>query len=127
MIYRSAFILPASIRAPANQLAAQIGIDPEGLLTTVSVPLVPAGGPDDAEPTHYGCCGILSDAQRAQLEAASGSFPGALWWRWHETGPDEGRVVASWDGQRIGEPWGWAQSLDAAGLKAWRVEAPSQL
>src|SRR4051794_23925051 len=122
MIYRSAFILPVAIRDQANAFAAQIGIDSEALLNTLSVPLVPAAGASDAQPTHYACCGILTAAQRAQLEAASGSFPGALWWWWEELDAAQ-PLAASHDGAQLGEAWSWARCLEAAGLQVRRSGA----
>lgn len=108
-----AIIVPDAIKDAANFAASQIGVDPEGLLTTLSVPLVPITGPDDAEPTHFACCGQISDSARSWLEANQSLFPGAFWWRWDH----ENRLVASFDDSDLGKFWDWDNCLSTVGLK----------
>lgn len=115
MTLRSTIIVPASLRDAANQLAVQIGVDPEAKLNTLSVVLVPASGADDAEATHYACSGIPTDEQRASLESAIPQFPGTAWWRTD----DAWKLVASYDGQHVGESWSWTQCLNALSLKSF--------
>lgn len=106
-------IVPSAIKDAANLAASQIGVDPEGLLTTLSVPLVPEDSPDDAEPMYFACCGQISEPARKWLEANQESFPGAMWWRWD----NERRLVASFDGSDLGKFWDWENCLTFAGLK----------
>lgn len=118
MKYRHAIIVPMNIVEQCNLAAYQLGIDPEGKLNTISIPLVPEDGEDDAEPTHYGAAGCMSEAQRLYLEANQASFPGARWWRWEDSmGEDYRLLVASWNNENIGEWWSWKKSLTICGLK----------
>jgi len=110
-----AIIVPIAIVAACNEAAHQLGIDPLGLLNTLSVPLVPVDGPHDAEPTHMACCGRMSDEARQYLEQNQASFPGAMWWRWL---PDSTPTLeASHDGENLGQFWSWERCLEVAGLK----------
>jgi hypothetical protein len=117
-----AIIVPDAIRAACNQAAVQLGIDPEGTLTTLSVPLVPAGGPDDAEPTHWGACGMMPEQARAFLAANLSMFPGAMWWRWNPQGGN--RLVAAHESDNIGQFWDWDNCLSRAGLKRHSLPMP---
>lgn len=106
-------IVPATIRETCNAAAVPLGIDPEGTLDTLTVPLVPADGPDDAEPTHWAACGMIPEAARAYLASNLDQFPGAMWWRWDR----HGHLAASHDSGNIGQPWSWETALSATGLK----------
>lgn len=121
MSYRHAVLVPIAIASQCNQVAHFIGIDPQARLDTLSVALVPAGGAVTATATHMGACGCMDEEQREYLEANQEAFPGAMWWRWHETGPLRGLLAASHDGEHLGEPWSWAKSLATAGLKLKKV------
>lgn len=118
--FRHAILVPVSIVPACNQAAHVVGIDPAGLMTTLSCALVPASGADDAEATHYATCGCISEAQRLALETGfeGGQYPGAMWWRW---GDQTGTLLASHDGQHLGEAWGWSESMAAAKLKMRKV------
>jgi len=73
--------IPAADRATAEALVAPYLDSPnaEGA-HSFSAPLVPLGGPDDAAPTHYGCCasvlsgGVLASA----LPALAVGLPGTV-------------------------------------------------
>lgn len=108
-------IVPNAIRAASNIAAHNLGIDPEGTLNTLSVPLVPTDGPDDATPSHWGCCGKVNEPARQWLQENQDGFPGALWWRWDES--DSNRLVASYDSENLGQFWDWDNCLTEAGLK----------
>jgi hypothetical protein len=110
-------IVPTAIRDACNLAAHQLGIDPAGTLDTLSVPLVPAAGPDDAEPTHWAAHGTIPQAAREYLADNLDQFPGALWWRWDAAG----LLVASHDSEDLGQPWDWETSLSAAALKRQRL------
>ena len=114
---RHAIIVPASIVDNCNQVAETLGIDPGGKLNTLSVPLVPTEGEEDATATHYAACGRINEAQRLTLEAGfqGGAFSGAMWWRWDDQG--EPILRASYDAEHLGESWSWEKSLEAANLK----------
>lgn len=114
-------IVPDSLRTHANQAAHLLGIDPSGTLDTLCVPLVPVDGPEDAAPTHWGACGSIPEAARAYLAANLEQFPGAMWWRWD----DSGTLAAAHDSQHIGTPCSWDLSLLTAGVK--RRIVPHQL
>lgn len=113
-------IVPVAIVAACNQAAHVVGIDPAETLNTLSYALVPAEGADDAAATHYAASGCITEAQRLALETGfqAGAYPGAMWWRWDD---QTGELLASHDGLHLGEAWGWAQSLAAAGLQARRI------
>lgn len=113
-------IVPDSLRDFANQAAVSLGIDPEGTMSTLSVPLVPSDGPDDAEPTHWGACGMMPETAREYLANHLDQFPGAMWWRWDR----EGNLAASYDGENLGSPWSWETSLTTAGLMVQQPLAP---
>lgn len=117
-----AIIVPDSLRAHANLAAHQLGIDQEGLLTTLCVPLVPHTGPDDAEPTHWGACGMMPEAARDYLAGNLDQFPGAMWWRWDPQ--DNNRLVAAYEPDNIGQFWDWDNCLSRAGLKVQRLPMP---
>jgi hypothetical protein len=110
-----AIIVPDAIREDCNAAAAQLGIDPEGTLNTLSVPLVPADGPDDAVATHWGARGMMPEEARAYLADNLGLFPGAMWWRWNSA--DGNRLVAAFEAGDIGKFWDWDNCLNRAGLK----------
>lgn len=117
MPHRHAIFVPVNIAANCNQVAVFVGIDEGALLNTLSVPLVPVSGPDNATATHMACCGQITQEQRGYLENNKGAWPGAKWWRWDVRGMMSGPLMASHDGQHLGEPWDWDRSLAAAGLK----------
>ncbi len=120
MIYRTTVAVPVAFVASGNAFAAQLGIDEDAEHNTLRVPIVPLAGDDDAEPTHYGCSGIITAEQRAALEAGSGNFPGASWWR-----TQRGEVLISFDGQHLGETMTFDELLASVGLKRQRL--PNQL
>lgn len=108
-----ALIVPAAIRDTCNQAAHELGIDPEGTLETLCVPLVPADGSDDAEPTHWGACGQMSEQARLWLAANLGIFAGAMWWRINL----DNRLEASSEQGDLGKYWSWQTCLNEVGLK----------
>jgi hypothetical protein len=116
-----AIIVPEVIRDACNEAAVQLGIDPDGTLNTLCVPLVPTEGPDDGEPTHWGARGIMPEAARDFLASNLDQFPGAMWWRWN----DERRLVASHESADLGKFWDWDNCLARAGLKVRKKISPS--
>lgn len=108
-----AIIIPAAIKDSCNQVAVQLGIDPEGTLSTLCVPLVPVDGPDDAEPTHYGACGQMSEIAREYLAANLNRFPGAAWWRWNHAGI----LMASHNSLDFASVWNWDNCYKKLNLK----------
>lgn len=108
-----AFIVPDAIRSACNEVSVSIGIDPEGMLNTMCVPLVPVSGSDDAEATHWAACGKINEVAGDWLAENIPSFPGAMWWRWD----DEGILVASYDSHNLGEMWGFQNCLEGSNLK----------
>lgn len=116
----STIFVPVAMRDTANQAAHQLGIDPEGWLSTLSVPLVPADGPHDAAPSHYGCRGVIPEDARLWLESHQDLFPGAMWWRWG----DNKRLLASHDPSSLGQFWDWDNCLASAGLQRQLLPLP---
>ena len=106
-------IVPPAIVDAANAAAIQLGIAPPTDLHTLTVPLVPVGDADDAEPTYYGCCGMMPESARQWLETHEDQFPGAIWWRWD----NDGLLLATNTSSVIGEPWSWEDGLAYALLK----------
>lgn len=102
--------------------AHEVGIDPDNA-GTLTIPLVPSAGESDAEPTHWGICGCMSEAHRVALLTALAQpenadiAAAAHWVRMTNHGPERGIVQASCDGLRIGERWSWDASLAELELK----------
>jgi len=74
--------IPAADRATAESLIASFLDSPnaEGA-HSFSAPLVPFDGPDDAAPTHYGCCAaVLSGGALATaLPQLAAGLPGTVY------------------------------------------------
>lgn len=125
MSQRHCMIIPADMADLCNQIAVQLGTDAGGKLNTFGTP-----GYEDAQGNLYCVAdGVLSpdpaiwEARRQALEAgfSNGQLAGAKWWRWHDSGPLKGQLVASWDGLHLEEMWSKKKCLAAAGLQE-RVE-----
>lgn len=110
-------IVPEDTKDAANLAAHQAGVDPEGMLDTFCVPLVPLDGPDDATPTHWGCCGTISESSRMGLYEVREAFPTAMWWRWDS----DRRLLASSEPGDLGKFWDWDNCLAEVGLKPQRL------
>lgn len=115
-----AIIVPTAIRDACNQAAHDLNIDPEGTLNTLCVPLVPADGPDDAEPTHWGAYGQMPEEARVFLAANLAMFPGAKWWRMG----NDNRLEASSEPGDLGKFWNWGNCLAELGLKRQQPPIP---
>lgn len=74
--------VPDVSRVACNQAAYERGIDPEGTMTTFSVPLVPSAGEDEAEPTYWAARGAISAIGQLWVDESDASIPGVMWWRW---------------------------------------------
>lgn len=123
---RHYFIIPASLKDPANAFSAQIGIDPEGRMDSFTTPLVPSGGPDDSQPTHYYADGQMTEAIRGTLDAAQENFPGAMWWRVKDAAWGRGEIVATNTADEIGSEFDLTAKLAELSLTfaetiAWLV------
>jgi len=94
---RAHIVVAASDRDAANQFAAQVDPDSGGPYT-FNIPLIPSDGPDDAEPTHYGCSTRLTGSGAAQVEQLK---------------PQLGSVQLYW----LSGGWTWGRALEDAGLK----------
>lgn len=114
-----AIIVPDEIKDEANLAAHESGVDPDGKLDTFCVPLIPIDDPDDATPTHWGCCGTISESSRMGLYQVREDFPTAMWWRIG----DDGRLKGSHDTSDLGAFWSWKTCLEREGLKR-RVDTP---
>lgn len=78
-LYVPAFV-PAALRDPAEAAVAPYQLSPnEPGAYTFSVPLVPLDGPDDAEPSHYGCCAPVAEGSdlHAALPLLLAAVPGS--------------------------------------------------
>lgn len=112
---RDIIICPMSLVAAANAFGIVQGMPSD----TLVAPSVPASGSASADATHMSCSGRLPDAVRAALDAAfsSGQFPGAIWYRLNDSGPDKGKVVASFDGSQVGNLLTYDQALTLNNLQ----------
>lgn len=117
ILQRHCIIIPAALQQEANEAAFVLGIDPEGVMNTFTVGLVPMSGAGDAAVTHYLACGRVTEGQRQWLESNQGLFPGARWWRWVDAGPEIGQLMASDDGLLIGEAFSVQRCLEIVNLK----------
>lgn len=156
MIYRPPplpwhyIFVPAQYVARANALAHQIGIEPDPHRGTLTIPLIPMDGPDDAEPTHWGVEGQMPEHMRAELWHMLTRTPAegeaehrdigaaAVWLRTANHGDADcvreadgyhRRVIASHDDLRVGEMWSWVAFLAAAELRVrpYREDQPNHL
>jgi len=107
---RVVIIVPVSSKPAAEQAARAInstGPDYQG--DAFTSPLSASGA---NPPTHYGLYTSATDEMVASMASALPQIGGAMFWR-HGT---EGILAASNVTAVNGQAWGWAQSLDAAGL-----------
>ena len=117
--WRVVIIVPAAAKAVAEQAARAInstGPDYVGDAFTVALS---ADGSEQV--THWGLYTSATDKMVAAMGTALPQIAGAMYWR-HDAG---GVLAASNVTEATGQPWGLAQSLAAAGLRA--VVAPSPL
>ena len=105
-------LLPASLRAPADAMAVQLGVDPQNT-GTFSCALVPLAGPADATPTYYGAWGDMGEAPREVVISKVSEFPGAIWYRLDAAN----RCVASFDGSQVGRVMTFDRALSLNGLQ----------
>jgi hypothetical protein len=75
IVYVTAFVPVASLQYAEGAIAPYLA----GAGNVFAVPLVPVGEPDDAEPTHYGCCASTTETSGmyAALPSLKAAFPGA--------------------------------------------------
>lgn len=101
--------VPAAARSVCEQLVQPLLASPNSPNAfTFSVPLVPAAGPDDAQPVAFGACApMLSEEANAALPPLAAGVPGVAYqsvpWREYDT-------TTHW--------LGW---LTAAGLKPQKL------
>lgn len=105
-------LLPTSLRAPANAMAVELGVDPKNA-GTFNCALVHLSGPADATPTYYGAWGDMGEAPREVVISNVGQFPGAIWYRLDTAN----RCVASFDGSQVGKILNFDRALALAGLQ----------
>ena len=112
---RDIIICPMALVATANAFGIAQGMPS----ATLVAPSNPSSGPATAAATYMGCSGRLPDAVRAALDTAfaSDQFPGAIWYRLNDSGPQVGQVVASFDGSQVGNKLTYAQALALNGLQ----------
>lgn len=116
--WRVVIIVPAAFKAVAEQAARSInsaGPNYDG--DAFSLELTPSGaGPV----THWALYTSATDEMVSEMAAALPVIEGAKYWR-HDVG---GALVASNVTEATGQPWGWPQSLEAAGLRPLRSSMP---
>jgi hypothetical protein len=108
--WRVIIIVPVAVKASAEQAARAInsgGPDYDG--DAFTSPLS-SGGTNP--PTHWGLYTSATDEMVAGMASALPQIGGAMFWR-HGI---DGTLAASNVTVAAGQAWGWAQSLDAAGL-----------
>lgn len=110
--WRVVIIVPAASKATAEQAARLInstGPDYDG--DAFGSPLSASG----SQPaTHWGLYTSATDAMVEAMASALPSIPGVQFWR-HDV---DGRLTASNVTAAAGQPWGYDESLAAAGLRA---------
>lgn len=106
-----------SDRNDSNQRAYELGIDPEGTMSTFCVPVIPDSSPNSAIPTHWGCCGALNEPAAEWVEGSDV----LLWWKWDD---QTNELIASHDGLNIGESWDFEKCLSAVSLRVRPVSMP---
>ena len=74
MTHNYVIVVPTKIKAEANAIGEALF----GAVGVFDAGLVPAEGPDNADPTHYWACGMCEDESREQLELLAPSFPGGV-------------------------------------------------
>jgi hypothetical protein len=108
--YRIVVIVPAASKPAAEQAARAInstGPDYEGDAFTL-----PLSGSGTGPATHYGLYTSATDEMVDAMATALPSLSGVQYWR-HGAGGD---LQASNVTDATGQPWGLAESLNAAGL-----------
>jgi hypothetical protein len=109
--WRVSIIVPAIAKAGAEEAAKAInstGPDYEG--DAFNVPLSTSG---DGPATHFGLCTSATDEMVSAMFVALTEIPSAMFWRTDA----EGHLVASNVTSADSQPWGWNESLAAAGLR----------
>lgn len=108
--YRIVVIVPSASKQAAEQAARAInstGPDYEGDAFALAL------SADGSQPaTHYGLYTSATEEMVTAMATALPSLQGVQFWR-HGI---EGDLQASNVTEPTGQPWGWQQSLDAAGL-----------
>lgn len=109
--WRVIIIVPSAAKSAAEQAARQINsTGPDYVGDAFTTPLS-AGG--NNPPTHWALYTSATDEMVAGMASALPSIAGVQYWR-HDVA---GLLVASNVTQASEQPWGWMQSLEAAGLK----------
>jgi hypothetical protein len=109
--WRVVIVVPSSAKAAAEQAARAVnssGPDYEG--DAFTTPLSASGG---NPPTHWALYTSATDEMVDGMASALPQIGGAQFWR-HDI---DGRLVASNVTQPEGQAWGFAESLDASGLR----------
>jgi hypothetical protein len=109
--WRVVVIVPAAAKEAAEEMARSI--DPYGPDYTGEAFALGLSADGSAPVTHYGLYTSATDEMVAGMGAALPQMPAAQYWR-HDV---DGLLVASNVTEPAGQPWGWPQSLDAAGLR----------
>jgi hypothetical protein len=101
-VYITAFVPAESRDAAESAVEPYLASPNDPGVYTFSAPLVPASGPSDAEPTHYGVCAKIEDSGGlyAAMPALVALIPGSAY-----------QVVAPWKSFRNAVHWvGWLNS-----------------
>jgi len=109
--WRVIIFVPEPEKAAAEQAARAInstGPDYEGDAFTS-----PLSADGTNPPNHWGLYTSATDEMIAGMASALPQISGAMFWR-HAV---DGTLVASNVTDASGQPWGWSQSTDAAGLQ----------
>lgn len=110
-LFRVVIIVPAAAKTAAEQAARAINsTGPDYAGDAFTLPLSASG---DGSPTHWALYTSATDEMVAGMASAMPQIGGAQFWR-HDVG---GSLVASNVTQASGQEWGFAQSIEAAGLR----------
>jgi hypothetical protein len=109
--WRVIIIVPSASKVAAEQAARAINsTGPDYESDAFTLPLSASG---DGSPTHWALYTSATDAMVAAMASAMPQIGGAQFWR-HDQAAS---LVASNVTQSSGQAWGFAQSLESAGLR----------
>lgn len=109
--WRVVIVVPSAAKVAAEQAARAINsTGPDYAGDAFTTPLSANGS---NPPTHWALYTSATDEMVSLMASALPAIAGVQFWR-HDVG---GALVASNVTQASGQPWGWTQSIEAAGLQ----------
>lgn len=116
--WRLIIIVTSEAKRAAEQAARQINsTGPDYVGDAFTTPLSATGNNPS---THWALYTSATDEMVQEMAVALPQIDGVLFWR-HDT---DGKLQASNVTEPTGQPWGWNESLAAAGLKELQQSIP---